>query len=624
MKLKLKLKTKLTLSISLLVLLVVLAVSVVYLAGVVQQQMQQAYGDAGFLSREIYNEMNRELADAHASGTLTAVDPGSLQGFLAGLRSSPPLVTLFSSAIGYNSAIRDVALVAPDGNVVLDSNPLLEAQQQPRRPLMTEVLQAGLWAQVKAVMGPETIYAVSLATQVGTQPLGTITIGVDTVLLHQQIVGRIRRWALYGIVIILLATALAWALSDLMLAPLSAIRAQLGALTASPAAGGDEFGAVQSQIQNLGRQMADVRQVYTELQENVGYVLGSLEEGLLLFDAQGHCVMGSAATPRLLGWSGGELVGRTVEELFNGPGRLDTVVRQAVREKRALDPRELQRQPGAQALLVRLDIVRDRAGQLGALVTLRDSEPLRRIESELEVARRLSAVGRLTRGVAHEVKNPLNAMAIHLDLLKEKAGPAQPSLQPHIQVMRREIERLDRVVRTFLDFTRPVELNLRAADLGELAAAVAQLAAADAETQGIQLIVEAPAPAPQVWTDRDLVEQALLNLVNNGMQAMAGRSGGGKLWLEVFEQDQQGVIRVRDQGPGIAEENRDRIFDLYFTTRREGTGIGLALASRIMQLHHGALELENSSAPGVGASFVLRFPLRAAVPEAAVAYEARL
>ncbi|MGH9518694.1 MAG: two-component system sensor histidine kinase NtrB [Terriglobales bacterium] len=620
---KLKLKTKLTLSISLLVLLVVLAVSVVYLAGVVQQQMQQAYGDAGFLSREIYNEMTRELADAHASGTLAGVDANALQAFLAGLRSSPPLVTLFSSAIGYNSAIRDVALVAPDGNVELDSNPLLEGQQQPQRPLMSEVLQAGLWSQVKAVMGPETIYAVSLATQVGAQPLGTITIGVDTVLLHQQIVGRIKRWALYGIIIVLLATALAWALSDLMLAPLSAIRAQLGALTASPAASGDEFGAVQSQIQNLGQQMADVRQVYSALQDNVGYVLGSLEEGLLLFDAQGHCVMGSAAAPRLLGWSGGELVGRAVEELFGGQGRLDAVVRQAVQEKRGLEPRELRRQAGGRALLVRLDVVRDRSGQLATLVILRDSEPLRRIESELEVARRLSAVGRLTRGVAHEVKNPLNAMAIHLDLLKEKAGPQQTSLQPHIQVMRREIERLDRVVRTFLDFTRPVDLNLRAGDLGELTASVAQLAAADAEAQGISLVVHAPAPAPRVWADRDLVEQALLNLVNNGVQAMAGQGGGGTLRLEVFEQDEHGVIRVRDQGPGVAEEHRDRIFDLYFTTRGEGTGIGLALASRIMQLHHGAIELEQSPDHPGGASFLLRFPLRAAVPEAAVASEAR-
>lgn len=239
---------------------------------------------------------------------------------------------------------------------------------------------------------------------------------------------------------------------------------------------------------------------------------------------------------------------------------------------------------------------------------VRDAEPLNRLEGELEVARRLSAVGRLTRGVAHEVKNPLNAMSIHLDLLREKAGTQPGALGPHIQVIGREIERLDRVVRTFLDFSRPVELQLGAADLSEVARGVVELVRAGAESKGMSLRLAASDPGPHVWLDRDLIEQALLNLVNNGLQAMEDRAGG-QLLVEVLEQDLHGLIRVRDQGPGIAPEHRDKIFDLYFTTREEGTGIGLALAARIMQLHHGSIELEPSQ-PGGGASFLLRFPLR--------------
>lgn len=609
-----KLKTKLTLSISLLVLLVVLAVSVVYLAGVVQQQVQQAYTDAGFFSHTVLNEMSRELAEAEASGAVNGNDEAGLQGFLAGLPKSSALQTLLGSAIGYNSAIRDVAVTAPDGTVMVDSNPSLEGEAQPQRDLMSTLLSRGLWAQVKAVFGAEQIYNVSLATAVGPRPLATIAVGVDTVLLHQQIVASIRHLAFYGALIVLLAAGLAWGLADIILAPLSAIRAQLGALTSSPPAEtrGDEFGAVQSQIQHLGREMQDVRQVYSTLQENVSQVLEGLEEGLLLFDAQGLAVMASAATPRLLGLAAGEIAGRPVEALFPGDSALDRAVRQAVRQKVALKPREAERQAGGRPLLVRLDLVRDRAGQSGALLTLRDAEPLHRLENELELARRLSAVGRLTRGVAHEVKNPLNAMAIHLDLLREKAGAAQPALQPHLVVMRREIERLDRVVRTFLDFSRPVELHLAEADLSELAAGVAQLAAAEAAARGLALEVEAPTPGPRAWMDRDLASQALLNLVNNGLQAMAECANGGRaLRLEVFEQNRHGVIRVRDQGPGVPAEHRDKIFDLYFTTRSDGTGIGLALAARIMQMHHGAIELEENNGAGPGASFLLRFPLRA-------------
>ncbi|MGH3183091.1 MAG: PAS domain-containing protein, partial [Streptosporangiaceae bacterium] len=449
-----KLKTKLTLSISLLVLLVVLAVNLVYLAEVVRQQMQEVYDHADIISNIIFNEMRNEFAAAHLTGS--AADPAGLQRFFQGLKASPELATLLSSAIGYGSAIRDVALVAPDGSVVVDSNPLLEGQAQPQRRLMSEVLRGGLWGQLKAIFGREQIYAVSLATRVNQQPLATITIGVDTVLLRQGVVGRVQQAALYGALILLLATGLAWGLAELALAPLGAIIAQLDRLPAanwkrperqraplaldrsapperstgttqarggeppgrSPEpvpAGRDEFGVVSSKIQHLGREMEDARQVYTELQENVSHVLEGLEEGLLLFDESGQSVMASAAAPRLLGLPPGELVGRPVEGLFPGESGLERAVRLAVRQKVAMVTRELDRPGGGRPLLARLDLVPGRSGETGALLTLRDAEPVYRLENELEVARRLSAVGRLTRGVAHEVKNPLNAMAIHLD-----------------------------------------------------------------------------------------------------------------------------------------------------------------------------------------------------------------
>jgi signal transduction histidine kinase len=656
---RMKLKTKLTASIAVLVLLVVLAVTLVYLAGVVRQQTQLTYTHADFLVHEIYNEMNQELAAANASGSL-APGPAGLAAFFQNLKNSPPLATLLSSAIGYNSAIRDVALVAPGGTVALDSNPILEGQPLPQRPLMSEVINSGLWGQVRAIFGQDQIYAVTLATQVGEQPLGDISIGVDTVLLRQDMLGRIQQLAFYGLVIVLLATALAWGLSDLVLHPLGDISAQLdqlaagvpraNAIGAAGAAAADaagharrrpatDFGMVSSKIERLGQQMADVRQVYSALQENVAHVLESVEEGLLLFDADGQSVMASAATPRLLGRAGGgvgvsangdepppasELAGQTVEALFPGPSALDRAVREAVRRKTPLAAHESERHPGGRRLLLRVDPVRDRLGNTGALLTLRDAEPVHQLENELEVARRLSAVGRLTRGVAHEVKNPLNAMAIHLDLLREKAGSGDTRLQPHIQVLRREIERLDRVVRTFLDFSRPVELHLETCDLADVVHGVAQLATADAAAHGIHIAVHAPRPGPRVWLDRDLIEQALLNLVNNGLQAMqaTGNAAGKELSLSVFERERQASIRIRDQGPGVPAENQDKIFDLYFTTRAEGTGIGLALAARIMQLHHGAIELEPVPDHGPGASFLLHFPQRGHQPAGAREAEA--
>lgn len=622
-----RLKTKLTLSIAALVLLVVLAVTLIYLAGSLRQQLQTVYTQADFLAREVYNQMSQEWSAAGGSGAATPEAPGTPtpptpQVFLQGLQKSPALDTLFASAIGYNGAIRDVALVAPSGEVAMDSNPLLQGQAQPQRPDMSALMAAGLWRQMRAVLGPETIYSVNLSTQVSGQPMGTIAVGVDTVLLRQQVLGPMHDLLLYGLLIVLLATALAWSLAELALAPLAAISAQLdrmmaGSRSAQDRRRGDELGRVQSKIELLGQQIEDTRQIYSTLQDNVSHVLSGLEEGVLLFDAHGKSVLASAAVPRLLGLPAAELVGRPVTELFPGDSGLDRSVREAVLQRQPLREHESERHAGGRRLLARLDLSRDQQGERVALLTLRDAEPLTRLESELELARRLSAVGRLTRGVAHEVKNPLNAMAIHLDLLRAKASQGNDGLTPHIDVIGHSIERLDRVVRTFLDFSRPVELQLAPADLSEVARSVAQLVQADAAAKGIQIALQAPAPGPRVWLDRDLIEQALLNLINNGLQAMeeASRKHGPeardqRLCLEVLRQEQQAVLRVRDHGTGIAPEHRDQIFDLYFTTRAEGTGIGLALAARIMQLHHGAIELEPDSTAEPGASFLLHFPLR--------------
>ncbi|MGH9466175.1 MAG: sensor histidine kinase [Terriglobales bacterium] len=618
-------KTKLTLSISVLVLLVVLAVTLMYLASGMRQQIQAVYAHADFLARAVFNQMGEEWTQAasHSGATLDGTEARG--AFLQGLKQSRALDTLFSSAIGYNGAIRDIALVAPDGTVVMDSNPLLEGLAMPQRTPMSALMGAGLWSQMRAILGPEAIYTVTLSTQVADQPLGTIAVGVDTVLLRQQMLGRMHQLLLYGIVIVLLATALAWSLAELALSPLSAISAQLDALMAGGGRGrepaeGDELGRVQSKIQRLGQEIQDTRQIYSALQENVGHVLESLDEGVLLFDAHGTCVMASAAVPRLLGVPEEALTGRPVEEIFAGSNELDRAVRDGVRRKRALETQESERHAGGRRLRARLDLTQAGGKERGALLTLRDAEPLSRLEGELEVARRLSAVGRLTRGIAHEVKNPLNAMAIHLDLLRSKAGAgpdASPGvgkagLQPHLDVIGHSIERLDRVVRTFLDFSRPVELQLTPADLSEVAHGVGQLVQAEAETKGIVIEMRAPRPGPRVWLDRDLVEQALLNLVNNGMQALEAAGAQGprrRLTLEVWEQNQEAVMRVRDFGDGIAVEHRDKVFDLYFTTRSEGTGIGLALAARIMHLHHGVVELEPAGT-GEGASFLLHFPLR--------------
>ncbi len=612
-----KLKTKLTISISLLVLVIVVTASLLYLNGLLHEQMHDIYSHSDFIAHSVFQQVPGDLRKAAADGQFDPQHP------LACLGQSRSLNDLLQSAIAYpaTSSVRDVAIVDAQGTIVADSNPDLVGNSMPERPELESLTLANWRSQISSIFGREKVYQVSLPPLLlNGQPVGTIRVGVDTVLVRSALAARMRSIFFVASLIVLFAVVLAVAFSDFVLSPLVVISAQLDRaargepVAESPEAWGAEYGAVSSKIQQIGRQLQDARHIYSTLQENVTQVLESLEEGVVMFGAEGRAIMASAAAQGFLEMLPSEIVGRPVEEIFPSNSSLDRAVRLAVRQQVALPGREVERRPGSQLLLMRLDVLRDRERVIGSLLILRDAERVRRLEDEIEVARRLSAIGRLTRGVAHEVKNPLNAMAIHLDLLREKARQrGGQELDNHVEVIRREIDRLDRVVKTFLDFTRPVEVQLRETDLAELAQSVVELVQADAQMHGIRLDLQFEEPHPTVWLDRDLVEQAILNLVGNGLQAMEQHEGGDApqertLTVAVTSNADFVSLWVRDQGPGVPQELRDKIFDLYFTTKAEGSGIGLALTARVMQLHNGSVDL--ISPPGQGSTFILRFPAR--------------
>src|SRR4051812_46553484 len=187
-----------------------------------------------------------------------------------------------------------------------------------------------------------------------------------------------------------------------------------------------------------------------------------------------------------------------------------------------------------------------------------------------------------------------------------------------MEIINKEIRRLDRVVQMLVDFTRPVELRLAETDLRRLVEEVVLLASPEAERHNVS-IVHHIAPAPlRVNIDADLIKQAALNIALNGVQAMsrgetpAGEAAeeapaGGTLTITTSADGDTAVVTIADEGPGIPPEVRDKIFNLYFTTKKTGTGIGLSMAYRVLQLHNGALDFESQA--GKGAAFHLRLPL---------------
>ncbi len=226
------------------------------------------------------------------------------------------------------------------------------------------------------------------------------------------------------------------------------------------------------------------------------------------------------------------------------------------------------------------------------------------VATQLDVATRLSAISRLSSGVAHEIKNPLNAILLRLDLLKVRLGDSDEEVGQELEILSKEVLRLNRVVTTFLDFSRPVEVHFEELDLSSIAREVAELIRPQAAAAKIELETDL-APTASMRGDADLLRQALLNLVTNAVEAMAPT--GGKLRVTVAGTGNQWILEVSDTGPGIPPKLRDKVFQLYFTSKAKGSGIGLAMTYRAAQLHNGTISF-SSGESGAGTTFRLELP----------------
>jgi signal transduction histidine kinase len=240
---------------------------------------------------------------------------------------------------------------------------------------------------------------------------------------------------------------------------------------------------------------------------------------------------------------------------------------------------------------------------MGCLITLRDTGSRAEIRHQIDSATKLAAIGRLMSGVAHEVKNPLNAMVLQLEVLKARLGEEGGKVHPQMEVLAEEMRRLDRVVKTFLDFTRPVEIHPVKVEIEPLVRRVFALAEPQAKGNNIKLTLAGNGPIPPLLLDRDLMKQALLNLVLNGCQAMPQ---GGELTVTPRVRPHALELEITDTGEGIPPEAQQKIFSLFYTTKPGGNGVGLAVVFRVVQLHNGTIEF--TSEENRGTTFRITLP----------------
>jgi PAS domain S-box-containing protein len=609
-----RLKTKLVIAISGMVLALVSVLSYVYLSQLLRQRITQAYNDGDFIAHQIYQVSRDALEVDLSSAKVDENNPDEVRKFIEdSLQTDQGLNSLIQSVVGYKETIYEVAIADVHGNALLHSVPEFQGKPLPRREPFLNLRNASFWRQVKAVYGKPGVYDVTLKLQRGGVPFGEVRVSLQTLFLKNDIQPQFNRALTFAAISIVVSFLLAASLSNLALRPLEAISARLDRMTAGeidvPAAEekkseeADEYKVVSTKIDKLGRQMRDVKEVFSALKENLDQIMANLQDGLMLFTRDSRAVLVSASAERFLGKPRGEILGQTVDEIFSDATSLSRIVLDSFHLHEPLNAIEVETE-AQRHIELSLDFIEERGERIGALLTIRDAESVQKIEDEIELSRRLAAIGRLTSGVAHEVKNPINAIVLHLEVLSEKLPDLNPDAKRHVDVISSEIRRLDRVVQTLVDFSRPVELRLAETDLRRTLEDVALLAIPQANELGIKLVRDIPPEPLPVRIDTDLIKQAVLNVVLNGIQAMNGKSGA--LRLRACRDNGTVTVDVEDEGGGIPPSVRDKIFNLYFTTKKGGSGIGLAMTYRVMQLHNGSVEFD--SRDGQGTTFHLRLP----------------
>jgi signal transduction histidine kinase len=583
--------------------------------------MTQAFTANDMVAHQIAAATRQSLELNTRGRRVLGNDPEALRAIAAAaLRSDNNLKTLLNSAISYSPTVFDVAIADSEGRALLSTDPANLDHALPHRQEYEELQSGGLLKLLEIVFGPPRVYNLTLplVLEQNSETFATVRVGVRTTFLRFVVQPWLIAALTYTGVAIVCSLIFAAFLANIALKPIEQIGARLDALALAEAevageqaAGGrsgDAVVLVSHKIERIGRRMRNVEEVFSALKENLDQIMTNLQDGILLYTHDARAVLVSDSVERFLGVGRAEILGAKLHDVFSRNTRLGRLVRESFDARMALVQEEITTETGRH-VEISLDFIHDDRAvypqeTLGALLTLHDVESVREIENDLELSRRLAAIGRLTAGVGHEVKNPINAIVVHLELMRTKLGDADHRAMRHLEIIESEIQRLDRVVQTLVDFSRPVELQLKEQDMRRIVSGVLMLASAELETRDIQVQSDLPDRPVLAKVDADLLKQALLNVVLNGAQAM---SEGGKLRVSLAEDGRVALLSIHDQGAGIPPDVRDKIFDLYFTTKKDGSGIGLAMTYRIVELHNGSIEVESDATHGT--TFILRFPL---------------
>ncbi len=600
-----RLRARLALIALVLMLVPTIVLSVISIDSRIADMIDEMSQSTDFMIAQIFEEVRLALSQGDAD-----VSPA--------LRNSEPVRKLLDSTVAFGPAVVTASIVANDGTVIVAANGDGEGKPALDLPSVKALdEQASRWLLFTSLPSLLTarVYEARRRVDINGHPAATISIGVTTAL----IAGEVRH-----LLVVIVATAGLVIAAAMLVVSLIANRIleQLANLTSgfeqlvagkSPSemklSGAGELSTLAEKFNELSRQVRADRSRLDSDQSHLFDVVRSIQDAVVLLDANTVVLFANKEAQERLAPKNGPLEGASLASALEPSHPLLALVQSTVAGTEAHDV-PLALPPGGTYLVSFFRLGRERV-PAGLLIVLRDLQPVIELETALDSSNRLARLGTLISGLAHQLRSPLNGMNMRLELLRHEAGDAGAK---HIDKLRREVMRLDESVEALLRFMRPEQLKLSDFDINELLKELG----GRINAEKVKVEYQLDPALPPVQCDRGLIYEALSNLITNAEQAM---SDGGGLTLSSRLQGTTVELAIADRGPGIPKEQLDRIFDLYYTTKAGGSGLGLPFAMRAIELNGGKIAIDSKVGQGTVCKITIPIasnaPAKPAVPSAA-------
>ncbi|HEY2150386.1 MAG TPA: ATP-binding protein [Vicinamibacterales bacterium] len=611
---RLGIKGKQVLIVTSLVGAVVVVLSVLNLVNLAGVSLAESQARAELLAGAIYSRAREVI--------VPGVDP------FESLRRDPGLRSMLSASLLAKN-VTFAAIADLDGKAAVHADPALEGRPLPAGGDLRTVLSEPWWRQVRAIYsGQGTNLLFEEPLLLGDKPFGSIRVGVSTLLIRSELNDSLGGAMATALLLLGISVLVAILLAQLVLRPIHVLRSGLTRLGRGELGvrldlnQHDEFGELGTSFNTVSEQLSADRSQMAGQMANLESAVEHLEDAVGIVDARGAFLFANPAMRTLLPQAA---TGVQLDSLLAPDHPLRRLSEQTLVGGHSRGPLSAVFGESGERLVMTHAINDPKGALVGIMLVARNVEYLSQVQSTVRYSRKLAALGRLSAGVAHEVKNPLNAMMIHLELLRQRVGTTatigarggaavsvaeapvdRAAAMQHVDVIANEIRRLDEVMQGFLTFARPEDLKLQPVPLRPLIDEVIAIVRPEADRARVEIVSECTGGA-DVNGDPTMLRQAFLNLALNACQAMPA---GGTLRIqcesERFARTGRVSIAFTDTGSGIQPDHLKRIFDLYFTTKEKGSGIGLSMVYRTVQMHDGEIEVQ--STPGSGTTFRVLLP----------------